>query len=367
MSRRPGTKGAILNLSSRADPAPGISVSSGSLGWTGAEIPSLYGIRGIAAMTVVLSHIGVPASNAMYAVICFFVLSGFLITHLLLVELDRTTDISLRRFYLRRALRIFPAFYGYAFCYVVGRLVLKLPVDWLGLISCLTYTSNYFFAFSGHPLATMVHVWSLAVEEQFYLIWPFLLWRFRDNRSGTMKGLLWAILVIWTYRWIMDFYCPGLYVSGAFETRADALAIGCLLAMANRAFRIPRWLIDWKWLGLAAILVICACSITQVNGARFAWAAVALACAVILIQAVAHSRTPWYNWLNSRPLYALGVISYSLYLYHPFANRLPEALRKLPIEIAFSITLATASYFIVERPFLRLKERLSPSSRSKRS
>jgi peptidoglycan/LPS O-acetylase OafA/YrhL len=164
MSKRPGTKGAILNLSSRGDPARGIGVSSGSLGWTGAEIPSLYGIRGIAAMTVVLSHIGVPASNAMYAVICFFVLSGFLITHLLLVELDRTADISLRRFYLRRALRIFPAFYGYALCYVLGRLVLKLPIDWPVLISCLTYTSNYFFAFSGHPLATMLHTWSLAVE-----------------------------------------------------------------------------------------------------------------------------------------------------------------------------------------------------------
>jgi peptidoglycan/LPS O-acetylase OafA/YrhL len=337
--------------------------SSGSLAWLGKEIPSLYGIRGVAAMAVVLSHIGIPASNATFAVICFFVLSGFLITHLLLIELAKTDDISLRRFYMRRALRIFPAFYGYAACYIVGRLVVKLPIDWPALVSCLTYTSNYFFALSGHSMVTMVHTWSLSVEEQFYLLWPFLLWRFRNHLWGMVHALMWVIAAIWTYRWLMDYFHPGDYVSLAFETRADALAIGCLLAVANREFRIPRWLIDQKWIGLAAVLIVCACSITQLNGARFSWAIVAVCFALILIHAVAHSQTVWYKWLNSPPLYALGVISYSLYLYHPFANRLPTRLRHIPIEIAFSIALAAGSYFIVEKPFLKLKDRYSKASR----
>ena len=318
-------------------------------------------------MAVVLSHIGVTVSNAHYGVICFFVLSGFLITHLLLGELAKTGDISLRRFYLRRSLRIFPAFYGYAACYVVGRIILRLPIDWPALVACLTYTSNYFFAFSSHSITTMVHTWSLAVEEQFYLLWPFLLWRYRDNLAGMIKGLMWAVVAIWIYRGVVDIYYPGTYVFGAFETRADALAIGCLLAVANRQLRIPRWLIDQKWVGLVAILVICVCSATRLNGARGAWGIVAICFAVILIQAVAHSRSVWYKWLNSPPLYALGVISYSLYLYHPFANRLPASLRHIPIEIAFAISLATASYFIVEKPFLRIKDRLSSSSRLKPS
>ena len=352
-----------MKLSNGVELEPVRSASSGSIGWTGTEIPSLYGVRGIAAMAVVLSHIGVAASNAHYGVICFFVLSGFLITHLLLIELGKTGDISLRRFYLRRALRIFPAFYGYAACYVVGRIILKLPIDWPAFVACLTYTSNYFFAFSSHSIGTMVHTWSLAVEEQFYLLWPFLLWRFRNSLSGMIKGLMWAVSAIWTYRFVMDVYFPGTYVFGAFETRADALAIGCLLAVANSQLRIPRWLIDQKWVGLVAILVICVCSATGLNGARAAWAIVAVCCAVLLIQAVAHSRSGWYKWLNSPPLYGLGVISYSLYLYHPFANRLPASLRHIPIEITFAISLATASYFIVERPFLRLKDRLSSSSR----
>jgi peptidoglycan/LPS O-acetylase OafA/YrhL len=335
-------------------------ILSRSLSWAGAEIPSLYGIRGVAAIAVVLSHIGVEASNAAFAVICFFVLSGFLITHLLLKEYDKTGDVSLRQFYARRALRIFPAFYGYAAFYIVGRMIMRLHIDWSSLIACLTYTGNYFSAFGGQPLATMVHTWSLAVEEQFYLLWPVIFWLFARNRVNLMKGLVAAIFAIWAYRWLavlLNF--PGTYVYGAFETRADALAIGCLLAIADWEDRIPRWLIDRKWIGPLALAIVCVISAAQLNGPRYAWAIVALAFAAMLIQSVAHSQSRWYSWLDSRPMRALGLISYSLYLYHPFANRLPSALKIMPVEIAFSIALATASYLIVERPFLALKDRIS--------
>jgi len=334
--------------------------SGGSLKWHGAEIPSLYGLRGIAALTVVLSHLGVGAFNGNYSVICFFVLSGFLITYLLLREFDKTRDISLHQFYLRRVLRIFPAFYGYAACYVAGRLIIHLPIDWATLLSCLTYTSNYYFAFSGHPLATMIHVWSLAVEEQFYLIWPFVVWRLGANRPLMMKLLIGTILAVWSYRWIavlLDF--NGTYVFGAFETRADALAMGCLLAVANREGCVPRWLIDWKWLVPVAIVAVSVSQAVDLNGPRYAWSLVALGFTVVLIQSIAHAQTRWYSFLNSRPLHALGVISYSLYLYHPFANRLPGALHKLPIGIAFALALATASYWFVEKPFLSLKSRIA--------
>jgi peptidoglycan/LPS O-acetylase OafA/YrhL len=338
--------------------------TSGSLAWSGTEIPSLYGLRGIAAMIVVISHLGVKAFNANYAVICFFVLSGFLITHLLLKEYDKTGDISLHNFYIRRALRIFPAFYGYATCYVLGRIVVRLRVDWATVVSCLTYTSNYYFAFSGHPLATMVHTWSLAVEEQFYLICPFIVWRFGANRARLMKGLMGTIIAVWIYRWVATLLgFNGTYVFGAFETRADGLALGCLLAVANRERCLPQWLIDTKWLAPLAIAVVCGSSALQLNGPRYAWALVALGFAVLLIQSIAHAQTLWYSFLSSRPLYALGVISYSLYLYHPFANRLPGALHKLPIGIAFAVALATASYWIVEKPFLALKDRLSKAAR----
>jgi peptidoglycan/LPS O-acetylase OafA/YrhL len=311
-------------------------------------------------MIVVLGHLGLRGSNPTYAVICFFVLSGFLITHILLKEYDATGGISLRRFYARRALRIFPAFYGYAICYIVGRVLLKLPIDWPTVVSCLIYVSNYFFAFSGHQLTTMVHTWSLAVEEQFYFIWPFVVWRLGGDRIRLMKGLLWSVVAIWIYRWLAVLAgLPGTYIFGAFETRADAIAIGCVMAIANRERRIPRWLIDQKWTGLAAVTAICASSAVDLNGPRFAWALVAVACAVILIQAIAHSQSRWYGWLNSAPLRALGVISYSLYLYHPFASRLPGGFRNLPFGVVFAIALATGSYWMVEKPFLAWKDRLA--------
>jgi peptidoglycan/LPS O-acetylase OafA/YrhL len=315
-------------------------------------------------MAVVLGHVGVAASNATYAVICFFVLSGFLITHLLLKEFDKSGDVSLRRFYARRALRIFPAFYGYVLVYVVGRILMHLPIHWPSVLACMTYTTNYYTGFHETAPPTMVHVWSLAVEEQFYLLWPFIFWKFANNRTRLMKGLAAAILAVWVYRWIAVLSnFPGTYVFGAFETRADALAIGCLMAIANRERLIPRWLIDWKWIAPVALLAIAASSVAVLNGPRYAWALVAVGFAVLLIQSVAHSQSLWYRWLNSRPLHALGVISYSLYLYHPFANRLPGALRILPVEIAFSIALALASYYIVERPFLLWKARMSNTSR----
>ncbi len=336
----------------------------GTLTWSGPEIPSLYGLRGLAAFTVVLSHLGLAAFNANYAVICFFVLSGFLITHLLLREFDRTGDISLRQFYTRRALRIFPAFYGYAACYIAGRLVVRLPIDWPTLISCLTYTSNYYFAFSGQPLATMIHAWSLAVEEQFYLLWPLIVWRLHGNRPLMMKILAATIAAVWIYRWIAVLYAfDGTYIFCAFETRADALAIGCLIAVASRERCLPRWVIEARWLAAIAIVAVILASALVINGPRYSWSLVAVAFAVILIQSVAHARTRWYRFLNSRLLHALGVISYSLYLYHPFSNRLPGKLHTLPIGVAFALLLATASYWIVERPFLTLKDRLSKAHR----
>jgi peptidoglycan/LPS O-acetylase OafA/YrhL len=331
-----------------------------SLAWSGAEIPSLYGLRGVAAMIVVISHLGVEAFNASYAVICFFVLSGFLITHLLLREHEKTGDISLRHFYLRRALRIFPAFYGYATCYVLGRIVAHLPIHWPTVVSCLTYTSNYYFAFNGRPLDTMIHTWSLAVEEQFYLLWPFIIWSLKGNRRVLMTVLAGTIAAVWAYRWVAVLSgFDGTYVFDAFETRADGLAIGCLLAVANRERCVPAFLIDAKWLAPVAIVAVCLSSALGINGPRYSWALVALGFAVVLIQSIAHAETRWYSFLNSRPLHALGTISYSLYLYHPLANRLPGALHTLPIGIAFAMAMATASYWIIERPFLSLKERMA--------
>lgn len=344
-------------------PTPQVVQPQSSLSWRGKEIPSLYGIRGIAAMAVVLQHFGVSAVNGTYAVICFFVLSGFLITHLLLKEFDKTGDVSLRGFYARRALRIMPAFYCYAAFYVVSRILTHYPLDWLFILTRITYTSNLILPFVHGPrIPTMGQTWSLAIEEQFYLLWPFVFWMLAGKRKTLIRGLIAVVLVVWVYRFMaahLNFNDDYIYT--AFETRADGLAIGCLIAVANRENKIPRWLVEWKWIGAVALVAMCVSSAISLNQARYAAALVAVACAILIIQSVAHSETSWYRWLELRPMRALGVISYSLYLYHTFASHLPTAFRKIPFEVAFAILLATGSYLFIERPFLRMKDRLTPT------
>lgn len=107
--------------------------------------------------------------------------------------------------------------------------------------------------------------------------------------------------------------------------------------------------------------MVAVCVATHVSG-LYSWILAPLSFAVVLIQSIAHHQSPLYAWLNRKALYALGVLSYSLYLYHQFANRLPGSLKTPILEIAFSIALAVGSYFIVEKPFLVLKEKVSRSA-----
>src|SRR5215203_3503971 len=120
--------------------------------------------------------------NGGLGVTIFFVLSGFLITWLLLKEEAKWGDVSLRLFYLRRSLRIFPAFYVFWAVIVIGMGVLRhKPVAWPQAISALFYTSNYYQAITGNWQTALFHTWSLAIEEQFYLLWPALFMALRGN------------------------------------------------------------------------------------------------------------------------------------------------------------------------------------------
>ncbi|MEO9117055.1 MAG: acyltransferase, partial [Gemmatimonadaceae bacterium] len=139
------------------------------------HLPALDGLRAVAVFIVIAYHAditkGIPAD---LGVTLFFVLSGFLITWLLLREFDESGTISIRRFYVRRTLRIFPAYY--VFAVISFALDTVLGKRWtIGLITVtFTYLVNYYNALFGHPTTSVAHAWSLAVEEQFYLLWPLV-------------------------------------------------------------------------------------------------------------------------------------------------------------------------------------------------
>ena len=143
------------------------------------QLPALDGIRAIAAFLVVISHAGYAWVPAGLGVLAFFVLSGFLITWLLLKEDAKYGEVSLRLFYARRALRIFPAFYVYWALVVGSRLLLDRPLIWTQAIASFFYVTNYYQAINGDPNTSLSHTWSLGIEEQFYFLWPltFLLLR----------------------------------------------------------------------------------------------------------------------------------------------------------------------------------------------
>ena len=347
------------------------------------RIPALDGIRGVAILLVLAGHTAqnyqpldepvrrwlLAFANPGAGVRLFFVLSGYLITQLLLEEQAATATISLRRFYGRRILRIFPAFYAYllaAFLVNAVRPGDLAPGAW---IAAGTFTWNYAFLWTSAPPVIywdLGHLWTLAVEQQFYLIWPLLLlW------LGPRRGLWLAVaLIAWcplarvgTY-----FLFPAQrgYLGMMFHTAADSLMAGCVAAILVQSAPVRALLRRRGSVTLLAVVWLLL--ISPVLGATLRGFPVV---AGITLDAIAAG---WLiAWVHHAPgrlaaaglgrgvLPALGVISYSLYLWQQLFLSPTGWLAsgKILLPWLAAITTATLSYRLVEKPALRLKSRLS--------
>ena len=335
------------------------------------HLPALDGLRWVAVLVVMVYHFGWKAVPGDLGVSGFFVLSGFLITWLLLREHERTGTISLRDFYVRRTLRIFPAYYAFvAIC--VGLDLLRgdervQPV----ILPALTYTVNYYNALHGHPTNSMTHAWSLAVEEQFYLLWPFLfMLAIRFGRRGVARVLVGAVVAVLAWRaWLFLGNSVGdAYVYNAFDTRFDNLAVGCLLAVVLTAPALVRRLgalpsPAWAPLVTVALLVTSRSLISDRWHYSAGFTVDALLVAVLIIQLLTLHEHPAWRWLDHPTVKYLGLLSYPLYLYHGYGisigRRLPLAEPlQLAASIGLSVAIAAGSYHLLEQRFLRLKDRL---------
>jgi len=205
------------------------------------RIPSLDGLRAISIVLVMLSHlikwkhVSVPVLEAYGAlgVHVFFVLSGFLITDLLLRERERTSSIDLPNFYLRRAFRIFPA----AFVFLAVVTVLYWPeMHWTHVAAAVFYVANMDLS---RPWI-FGHLWSLSIEEQFYLLWPLALKRWHRYRIAILICVFVGTPVFRAILYAVKAHGP---IVASLPVVADQLAIGCLLAIfAKRLPRIPGYL-----------------------------------------------------------------------------------------------------------------------------
>lgn len=303
---------------------------------TGFMIPSLNGVRALAFGLVFLSHVGlenwVPGR---FGVMVFFVLSGYLITTLMLREQQLTGRMAVGRFYLRRVLRLMPPLLVVlllvALVHATG--LSSQPYDPLAYVSFLAYFGNYYIIateFSGVPLGTGV-LWSLAVEEHFYLLYPLLFVSLivpasRRRRLAILTALC-VLALLWRVVLLTVFQASTLYLESATDARFDSLLFGCILAVGWNPMAA-----DAHDPGLQRGLVLAAFCLV-VLGLSFIvqdrWFAEVLrptihgvALAPLFYLAVLHARHWPYAVLNSGLLNYLGVISYSLYLCHDLIVRL---------------------------------------------
>jgi peptidoglycan/LPS O-acetylase OafA/YrhL len=300
----------------------------------------------------------------------FFVMSGFLITKILLAERELKGYVSVRSFYVRRALRLLPALL--LVCTAVTLAFLLMPgvthrsATLLGALTALTYTSSIVLAADLSDLGWMIHTWSLSVEEYFYLVWPFLL------IVGTAWGARrWKTLVVSVtaaaiaYR----FLAPAVFgwsvqrVAYAADTRAEQLFVGCslavLLSVARR--KIPVWIVLLSGLSLAAMVLLPG-RITSDLYLYGGSSLVAIMAAVVIAGLAQQPAGLLARLLALKPLIWIGQRSYGIYLWNlPIiaviaATSLSENLQ-LVVKIALTFLVPAISYRWVERPFLRLKAR----------
>lgn len=322
------------------------------------RIPSLDGLRAISIALVMLSHLvkwkhvslTVLQGYGEQGVHVFFVLSGFLITDLLLREHERTSSIDLPKFYLRRAFRIFPA--AFVFLGVVTVLYWR-EMHWTHVAAAVFYVANLDLS---RPWI-FGHLWSLSIEEQFYLLWPFALKTWHRRRVVILVCVFFGTPVFRTLLYAAKAHGA---ITASLPAMADQLAIGCLLAVfAKRLPRIPGYL---ALLMTAAVILLPWYPATSAGRSLFMLFVLRPLLHISIAGIVLHVIQVPYAALNWVPVAWLGKISYSLYLWQElFCSN--ANLHYGYVLVVPTIGCACLSYYLVEQPMLRVREQISGKAR----
>jgi peptidoglycan/LPS O-acetylase OafA/YrhL len=339
------------------------------------NIPSLDGLRAVSVLMVIAAHMSGSLARLIpfvpfwlylvwgaLGVQTFFVISGFLITHLLLKELNASGTISLKRFYFRRALRIFPAFYVYMAVALAVTLAGWAAGNLQAFVVAGTYTQNYL----GGGSELLEHTWSLSLEEQFYLLWPATLVFLGTRKSS--KLAVWVILLSPVSRIVTYYLAPNhrALLGAMLHTGLDSIMFGCLLAILWRNPRfnqIVQPVVRGWAAAIAAAFVLGLGPVLLQARFRGSYSLVfgltlnAICLSLILLYVVRVPGSAVGRLLNTAVLRHLGVISYSLYLWQQMFTGV-NSVRFFPWSLPAILACAELSYWLVERPSLRLRERL---------
>lgn len=347
------------------------------------------GLRGVAVIIVVVAHLNIIVAIPGFLVVpggvvsldSFFVLSGFLITTLLLKEQASKGRIDGPGFYRRRALRLFPALLAMLIAHAIYAAVANLPADLErdSILSAAFYFTNWrlaitngdgYFGIGGELAEGMAHLWSLSFEEQFYLVWPlmtaFVLTYARRLRTVVVVIVALMALVALhranTYDGASNWYPTFIRT----DTRFDAFLPGVLLAHLWIRGREPRrYLPAAAW--IAAVFLLVCLPIVEISEPFLYYGGLTLidlACAVLIL-AIIDGRWRGLGLFHFEPLVRLGTVSYGLYLWHlpvyfaiaRYGSDWPSAV-SVTAALAISLGFTLLSWFGLERPALRWKRRI---------
>lgn len=348
--------------------------------------PALDGLRGIAVLAVMFHHLGifVPERRpwipgGFLGVDIFFVLSGFLITAVLLREYSKIGTISLRRFYLRRVFRLVPAYWLFlGVLFFFGWLLLSAGESSViysdhAFLNAFAYVTNWNSAY-GSTAGNLNHTWSLAIEEQFYLIWPLFLsfTLFRKWRPAAIVMTTLGVIVIIGFVRVAraDAGTPIQVLYYSTESRIDSLLIGCVAGLIymwqlipQRVFRSMPFavLTGLSIMMLAFIMVGYGYEDIETYRIFLPLFAISTAATILWISET-NASGPLGLVLKIRPLRWTGKISYGLYLWHYLAYEVGrEVFRDTSLQMILGCILAfsfaATSYYLIEKRFLKLKKR----------
>lgn len=323
--------------------------------------PSLDGLRALSALVIVLYHAKMPGlTGGFLAVDVFFVLSGYLITSLLVAECRTKGALDYRRFFTRRLKRLLPAMWVFLAVYLLVSFFIftdNTPTKHIkdALFSALylvNYTSSYF-----EPVAALGHMWTLSVEMQFYLVWPLvilLLVRFKPEAALLALVLLYISATAGRW-WAGELLSNPWDVYVRTHTHCSGLILGAVLALWKK--RIPPY---WGWVGFLVIaFAMTFYSSHWLGTVRYGFTVVEVGAALVLLSQPA--------WLGSRFLVWLGTMSYGVYLWHYL---FVQIARQYDLEWGVTALMAGVmgllcaciSYYFIESRFY--KRRVSAKSQN---
>jgi peptidoglycan/LPS O-acetylase OafA/YrhL len=341
---------------------------------THSRIPSLDGLRALSIALVLVAHFsysnGSPIRHsalmdvyAHYGVRIFLVLSGYLITTLLRREQEQTGTINLRRFYVRRVYRLMPAAYLYL---IVVTVVFRQSLPHKYLVAAYLYLTSYAL----HSPWVLMHLWSLSVEEQFYLLWPAAL---AVGLIGARCFGFGAVAIAPVVRFALS----GVWFLGtlwSFPAVADSLAAGCLLALYQSEFDKRRSFFTWRGFPLIWALTLSIPILHQYHYLIKLWhisGLVSISAITMfnlgIVLCIQNAITVRPRLLNTPMLVWIGNLSYSLYLWNmPFTN--PDVrswATTFPQNLILTLLVATASFYAVEQPIRNMRERRSNQAKKR--